>query len=613
AGVLAGALYALWGQDWAAQGLAALGLMVGVAALIWLSQFWQRRALYRQLVATQPPAYRLTLNADGVQCESERGHSCLHWSALVAIDVHAKGVHLHFSGFQVLWVPRRLFADGEAYAAFLTKLEQFSGRPLADVRTPTTEVTDASALAAWMNNVVAGFAFLAFRPGAAGRLHSSVNHYLALAISILALDVFAGWVRIDGPSLFNWAGVPATLLLLFTLLVAAWATAKAEGLPDSAPLVVRGAVALTATWLALSVIGSGLAILSYFKLIPDAGSSAGGALIIWGMLLWGFAAMMVALARSLELLPESRVGAGLAVIGLFVAPLFLTSQQSQLWTEDYRRDDDESAAMRERWQAPVREAAIYAQPGLLADAIEQLQPGQPGVPEVFLLALAGHGSQDVFKREVEAVQTQFEQQFGTRGHALALINNPETVEDTPIATVTALKQGLRAIGERMNRDEDVLVLFMTSHGSSDYKFDLSLYPYRLDDLTPEVLRAAIEEAGIRYRVVVVSACYSGGFIKPLAAPEALVITAARADRNSHGCSHEADRTFFGRAYFDEALQETRSFRRAFDAAIVKIDEREKAEKLTPSEPQIAEGAAIGAVLARLEDYWKRRLPGGKQP
>ncbi|TVO67595.1 hypothetical protein FHP89_10135 [Denitromonas ohlonensis] len=36
-------------------------------------------------------------------------------------------------------------------------------------------------------------------------------------------------------------------------------------------------------------------------------------------------------------------------------------------------------------------------------------------------------------------------------------------------------------------------------------------------------------------------------MSPLAEPNTLVVTASRADRNSHGCSHSADWTFFGRA------------------------------------------------------------------
>lgn len=596
-----GLLMTPWGQAWAGSPFGIPALVVLVVAAIMGLQLLQRRALYRRLIATQPASYTLELTPEGIETRSERGHTCLRWSALEAIEVQAQGLHLHFRGFQVLWVPARLFADPVDYQGFIARVQAASGKTTSLPPPPSSAAEAATPLAGWLANLGAGFALLAFRREAVGHLHASAGQFVALAATTFALDLFAGWARIDGPALFNWMGIPAALLTFTTLLLAAWATARAEGIPDISPRVLRGAVALLAPWTALALVATALTLLD---LLPDASSGATGTLLIWGLLLWAFLAMMVALARGLDLLPESRVGAGLAVIGLFAVPMLLTSQLAQLWVEDYRQDDD-SAALRERWEAPAREAVLYAQPELLAENIAALQPSRPGVPDVYLLALAGHGSQDVFKREVEAVEAQFARDFGTDGRSLALINNPATVEERPMATVTALKQALKAIGQRMNKDEDVLFLFLTSHGSQDHKFDLSLYPYRLNDLTPEVLQSAIAEAGIGYRVVVVSACYSGGFIKALAAPEALVMTAARPDRNSHGCSHEADRTFFGRAYFDEALQETRSFRRAFDTALPRIAEREKAGQHTPSEPQIAEGERIAPILQALETYWNR--------
>jgi hypothetical protein len=50
------------------------------------------------------------------------------------------------------------------------------------------------------------------------------------------------------------------------------------------------------------------------------------------------------------------------------------------------------------------------------------------------------------------------------------------------------------------------------------------------------------------KVIVVSACYSGGFIDPLQDDRALVITASRPDRRSFGCADESYFTYFGRAF-----------------------------------------------------------------
>lgn len=243
---------------------------------------------------------------------------------------------------------------------------------------------------------------------------------------------------------------------------------------------------------------------------------------------------------------------------------------------------------------------LYEQSRLLDQALNAVKPGRPGIPEIFLLALAGHGAQDVFLREVRAVEEQFRGQFDTAGHSVVLVNNPSTLDRIPVASVTALAHSLRRIGERMNRDEDVLFLFMTSHGSPDHHFDLSLWPYRFDELTPQRLRRMIDDAGIRYKVVLVSACYSGGFVGPLADDDTLVITAAAQDRNSHGCSHEADWTFFGRAFFQEALTKTHSVEAAFAEAQAAVAKREAAEGYLASQPQIAVGSHIRPVLHRIE-------------
>jgi hypothetical protein len=308
--------------------------------------------------------------------------------------------------------------------------------------------------------------------------------------------------------------------------------------------------------------------------------------------------------RTVGLLPEQRLGAVLAVVYLMGLPPFILDQKEPLWVA--RHDEAAEAAARARWQGTTSEAVLYAQPRLLQEALERVTPGRPGVPELFLLAVGGYGGQDVFLREVQAVQGLFQERFDTAGRSVVLVNNPATVAEQPIASVTALARSLVWIGQRMNPDEDVLVLFMTSHGSRDHRFDLSLWPYRFDDLTPERLHALMEAAGIRYRVVVVSACYSGGFVPALADNDSLVISASRHDLNSHGCSHEADWTFFGRAFFHEALRGTHSFETAFEQARVAVAEREAAENFAASEPQIAVGNGIRVALRAVE----RRLEGG---
>jgi len=190
--------------------------------------------------------------------------------------------------------------------------------------------------------------------------------------------------------------------------------------------------------------------------------------------------------------------------------------------------------------------------------------------------------------------------FDSGEHSLVLANSVARPQERPFATATALERALAEVADRMNVDDDVLAIFLTSHGTPDHHLSVSLPPYVFDDITPERLRGMLDEAGIRYRVIIVSSCYSGGFLAPLSGPDTLVITASAADRTSFGCRDGEQWTDFGRAYFAEALSQAASFEGAFRIAKGRIAEREAKEGLTPSDPQIFVGPGIREQLQRLE-------------
>lgn len=139
----------------------------------------------------------------------------------------------------------------------------------------------------------------------------------------------------------------------------------------------------------------------------------------------------------------------------------------------------------------------------------------------------------------------------------------------------------------------------------------------MPDLPATELGKLLKESGIRWKVTVVSACYSGGFIAPLKDDHTLVITAARADRTSFGCADENDFTYFGRAFFKESLPGAKSFDDAFAKArilIAKWEEEDfnagdKASGEEHSEPQIHSPKPIRQYLQR----WLEQLKSSTKP
>ncbi|MCL1825722.1 MAG: C13 family peptidase [Betaproteobacteria bacterium] len=246
---------------------------------------------------------------------------------------------------------------------------------------------------------------------------------------------------------------------------------------------------------------------------------------------------------------------------------------------------------------PIDEEVFYGQPRLLDEKLARIEAGTPDVPEIFFLGVAG-SEEGVFMREVITVEQLFRDRYATAGHSMILVNNLAMARTLPFATHESLSRALRRIGEQMNGEEDLLFLFLTSHGSADHRFSIKLSPFGFSDLTPQMLRKALDDADIKHRVVVISACYSGGFIPALADENTLVITAASADHNSFGCNDTNDLTDFGRAYFDEALRETRSFTEAFERAKATIAARETANGSNTSNPQIAGGESLLPLLER---------------
>jgi hypothetical protein len=247
----------------------------------------------------------------------------------------------------------------------------------------------------------------------------------------------------------------------------------------------------------------------------------------------------------------------------------------------------------------IAEAAIYAQPKVLNQALDSIQFGEFAQSHWYFLGVAGASYQDVFKSEVERIREQFDTRFGTFGRSMVLINHPASLETQPIASKTSIEMALKRIGQQMNRESDVLFLYMTSHGLPN-EFELENAPIDLAYVEPKWLRDTLDKSGIRWRVIVISSCFSGSFVSALQDENTLVITASAADRESFGCSNEADYTYFGRALFDEAMREQNSFENSFLQAKETVAKWEAAQGFSPSEPQWSIGKNMQLMLPQLE-------------
>jgi hypothetical protein len=242
------------------------------------------------------------------------------------------------------------------------------------------------------------------------------------------------------------------------------------------------------------------------------------------------------------------------------------------------------------------ESLLFEQAGRIDESLAAVGRDAAPNPKIFFVGFAGVGAEKVFAQEVGLASRVISERYDIAGRSVSLINDERDLERAPLATVSGLKYALRALGRRMNLDQDVLFLSISSHGAEDGRIIVSNSQLPLNDLTDEDLVDALRESGIQWRVIILSACYAGGLIDGLRDPKTIVITAAAADRTSFGCSNDRDLTYFGEAFYRDALPTARSLRGAFETAKAAIAARERLEHVTPSDPQAYFGAKMEAKL-----------------
>jgi hypothetical protein len=415
---------------------------------------------------------------------------------------------------------------------------------------------------------------------------------VGLIALVVGLGVGLQRALLSGPAVFYWQAIASGWLTTLLLLWACWLVARSRsGTPDAATLfgvlLVQQFVISAPLW--------GLYLLA--PRLPGLSPPA-AAWLQWGI---PFAVVgWVALAGAVLLLRHTAPGGVRAAVLLafvLAGAADLYAPPMQFWYPD---ESTERVAVEDK-RLHLKQEVMEQQSGVLIAALDALQPQRPGVADVYAITFAPYAGEDVFRRESKLVSELMQSRFDAQGRTIQLINHAQTAGELPWATGLNLQRAINRAASLMDRDEDILFIHLTSHGAQDGKLAASFWPIEVDPVTPAQLRAWLDEAGVRWRVLSISACYSGSWLPALAEPGTLVMTAADAEHTSYGCGHKSELTFFGRAMYGEQLRKTHSFEQAHAAARKVIEQREKEAGKTDgySNPQIAVGEAIRPQLAAL--------------
>jgi hypothetical protein len=355
------------------------------------------------------------------------------------------------------------------------------------------------------------------------------------------------------------------------LLAATWAR-----LSDP-PVSLRATLALTLAFVPIAIV-----LATLLDYLPSAVSLGASIILAFYAVAYGHTALKSLTARH-------QAGAMFAsLVFLSLAAWFAQTQYVEpgFWYPD----EDESAELTDeaqnylaRWRQI--EPLLFGQAQFVDDAVAAMERPQDLRAAAFFLGFAGMGEERVFAGEINFANKVIGEKFGTGSRSLQLVNDRRDLDSHPFASPTALRRALAGIAERMNLEEDVLILSLSSHGSAGGELSVSNSGVPLNNLDAETLADALDESGIRWRVIIVSACYSGTFIEPLRNDDTIVITAAAADKTSFGCSDDRDLTYFGEAFYRDALPSAPDLRTAFQRTRDAIAQREEAEQIEASNPQ----------------------------
>ncbi|MCB1865633.1 MAG: hypothetical protein KDG50_09390 [Chromatiales bacterium] len=440
-------------------------------------------------------------------------------------------------------------------------------------------------------NLAVGLRLVTGLPVDPARLRPGVDAFLALVVTAFAVNLAGDWLATEPPREFDVYGLAGHAAVLVCAALAFYLASRLARLPDRL-VAVATSVAAADVWL-----GAGLAAV---ELAPPGGSED----FWWLVLAWLLTALLRAFALPLR---ARRLAAGTAAV-LYLAAA-VTIGEAGISGALFHS----TAEPRERVAMPADpEALMYRQIPLLTGALSAVQAGRPGVVDLYFVGFGGDSTQDVFAREVRYAQTLFDREYDTTGRSVILTSEPKLERAPPIASASNLAATIRMLGERMNRDEDVLFLYLTSHGTKQ-RLSVHYPPLPLNDVRADDLKRWLDEAGIRWRVLVVSACYSGSFIDRLATDSSLVLTASAADRTSFGCENGADFTWFGRALLADALGNGTGMIESFRAAMDAVGARERRAGEQASMPQLHVGPLIDPLLIRLDARLRRLRETREEP
>ena len=243
--------------------------------------------------------------------------------------------------------------------------------------------------------------------------------------------------------------------------------------------------------------------------------------------------------------------------------------------------------------------SVATDQGRITSALAKLQPQRPTVVDAYVI-VAALDTDPVFAREAREAGRVLARRFDAEGRTIVLAEDEGDRRADAAGTPAHLSLALARAAALMDRSQDVLILYTTSHGTPRAGLNFKDAVRGTGVISPPLLAAMLAAHRFENRLIILQACYSGQFVPLLAAPKTVVATAASATRSSFGCSPGNDWTFFGHALVNQAMRKPDTFARQFRRAYVTVYGWERRLGIEASDPQLSIGKDAAGWLATLD-------------
>ena len=254
-------------------------------------------------------------------------------------------------------------------------------------------------------------------------------------------------------------------------------------------------------------------------------------------------------------------------------------------------------------QQKIVEQRLYDQPERLRQSLLKVVDQDPSRIDLYFLGIVGDGRQDIFRRDAQLVRDVFDERYQTQQRSAMLVNSRFKNNDAPLATKHSIAASLQEIAAKMDSEQDVLFILLSGLSSENNMFYLEQPGFDLEDISGDELGSLIKNLPVKNKIIMVSSCFSGSFVKSFKDDNTIIVVTSAADKRLFDCGGYRQNTRFIKSFFEQHFVESNNIAKAFEATRNELAELEKELGYEASEPLIFRPKAMEKLMDRWREQW----------